>query len=157
MHMSRTPEQTLNDLGIKLPAPAAAIANYVATSKSSQGLLFISGQLPLEDGKPQATGHLGDAVTIEEGYSAARLCAINILAQASAALNGDLGQIKRCLKLTGFVACTPGFDAHPKVINGASDLIVAVLGDAGRHSRSAVGVAALPLGAAVEVEAIFEI
>jgi enamine deaminase RidA (YjgF/YER057c/UK114 family) len=155
--MSGSPDRILKELGITLPTPSLAIANYVGTARSSQGLLLISGQLPIENGRPQVLGHLGDAVTIEEGYGAARLCAINILAQASAALNGDLGKIKRCLKLTGFVASTPDFDAHPMVVNGASDLIVAVLGDAGHHTRSSVGVASLPLGAAVEVEAIFEI
>jgi enamine deaminase RidA (YjgF/YER057c/UK114 family) len=155
--MSGSPDRILKELGITLPTPSLAIANYVGTAISSKGLLFISGQLPIENGRPQVLGHLGDAVTIEEGYGAARLCAINILAQASAALNGDLGKIKRCLKLTGFVASTPDFDAHPKVVNGASDLIVAVLGGAGHHTRSSVGVASLSLGAAVEVEAIFEI
>jgi enamine deaminase RidA (YjgF/YER057c/UK114 family) len=155
--MAVASDQVLMNLGISLPTPAASIANYVGATKSSQGLLFISGQLPMENGKPQITGLLGDNVTAEEGYRAARLCAINILAQAKAALDGDLGRIKKCLKLTGFVASTPSFDLHPKVINGASDLIVEVLGEAGRHSRSAVGVSCLPLGSSVEVEAIFEI
>lgn len=102
-------------------------------------------------------GHLGKDVNLEEGAEAARWCAINILAQAQAALGGDLERIARCVKLGGFVACLPDFTDHPKVINGASDLIVGALADAGKHARFAVGVAALPLGAAVEVDAVFEI
>ncbi|MEM7507933.1 MAG: RidA family protein [Pseudomonadota bacterium] len=147
----------LEGLGISLPEPAAALANYVPAVQADGTLLFISGQLPLVDGAPSVTGHLGGGVAIDDGYVAARQCAINILAQVKTALDGDLERIERCVKLTGFVAGTPDFTDHPKVVNGASDLMVEALGDRGRHTRAAVGVSALPLGAAVEVEAIFEV
>jgi enamine deaminase RidA (YjgF/YER057c/UK114 family) len=149
-------EGRLRELGVVLPVPATAVANYVPWVISGS-LLYISGQLPLEQGKLAAAGHLGEAVSIEDGYRAARLCALNLLAQASAALEGDFDRIVRLVRLSGFVACVPSFGDHPKVVNGASDLMVEVLGDAGRHTRVAVGVAALPLGAAVEVDAVFEI
>jgi enamine deaminase RidA (YjgF/YER057c/UK114 family) len=118
--------------------------------------LVVSGQLPIEAGSVRYRGKLGGGISLEDGQAAARLCAINILAQAKAA-SGDLERIAVCLRLGGFVACTPDFSDHPKVINGASDLMVAVLGEAGRHARAAVGVASLPLDAAVEVEAMFEL
>jgi len=120
------------------------------------GFLTVSGQLPLENGALAVKGKLGAGVSLAEGQRAARLCAINILAQAHLAL-GDLGRIRRCVRLGGFVASAPDFTDQPKVVNGASDLIVAILGDAGRHARLAVGAAALPLDAAVEVEAQFAI
>lgn len=144
----------LADLGLTLPAAAAPVASYVAAVRSGN-LLFISGQLPVENGQ-MIKGHLGGTVTLEDGQRAAKLCALNILAQAQAAL-GDLERITRCVKLSGFVACTPDFTDHPKVINGASDLMVAVFEDKGKHARAAVGVPSLPLGASVEVEAIFEV
>ena len=151
-------EQRLADLGLTLPTPAAPVANYVPFVRSGN-LLFISGQLPYgADGKlDQAhVGKVGAAVLAEDGYAAARQCAINILAQAKAAL-GSLDAIVRCVRLTGFVAAAPGFVAIPAIVNGASDLMVAVLGEKGRHARSAVGVAQLPLDSAVEIEATFEV
>lgn len=145
----------LKELGLTLPQLAAPVANYVPFTVSGK-TLYISGQLPMKDGQ-LTKGLLGAGMTVDQGKDAARLCAINIIAQASAALGGDLDRIARCLRLGGFVASTADFFDHPKVINGASDLIVDVFGDAGKHARAAVGVSALPLGAAVEVDAIFEI
>lgn len=149
-------ERRLAELGLELPPAAAPVANYVPWTISGK-LLFISGQVPLRDGKIAITGRLGAEVDIEAGREAARICALNLLAQARAALDGELDRLARCLKLGGFVACTPEFADHPKVINGASDLVVAAMGDAGRHTRFAVGAPSLPLGAAVEVEAMFEL
>ncbi|ESR23585.1 RidA family protein [Lutibaculum baratangense] len=148
-------EQRLQELGIELPTPAAPAANYVPFVKSGN-LLFISGQVPMGRNGIEFVGKLGAGMEVEEGQRAARLCAINLLAQAKAAA-GSLDQVLRCVKLTGFVNSAPDFGDQPKVVNGASDLMVDVLGEAGRHSRSAVGVAALPFGVAVEVEGIFEI
>lgn len=145
----------LKELGIDLPQLAAPVANYVPFTLSG-GTLYISGQLPVKDGQI-VKGLLGGDMDAEKGMEAARLCAINIIAQANAALGGDLDRVVRCLRLGGFVASTAAFFDHPKVINGASDLIVDVFGGAGKHARAAVGVAALPLGAAVEVDAIFEV
>lgn len=147
----------LKDLDITLPTPAASIANYVPTVRTMGPLVFVSGQLPLVDGTPSVLGRLGEDVTLDAAYEGARQCGINILAQMAAALGGDLDRVVRCAKVTGFVACTPSFLDHPKVVNGASDLVVEVFGERGRHSRSAVGVSSLPLGAAVEVEAVFEV
>ncbi|OQW50022.1 RidA family protein [Candidatus Raskinella chloraquaticus] len=154
--MTGTHSSRLLALGITLPKPAAPLANYVPAVRSG-ALLFISGQLPMVDGKIAVTGKLGAGVSLEDGLRAARLCAINLLAQAAAALDGDIERITRCVKLGGFVAGTPEFVQQPAVINGASDLMVAALGDAGRHARFAVGAPALPFDAAVEVEAIFEV
>ncbi len=151
-------EQRLAELGITLPRPAAPLANYVPFTISGN-LLIISGQLPLgADGKldPGHAGKLGAEVSDESGQAAARLCAINIIAQARAAV-ADLGRINRCLRLGGFVNVTPDFAPIPAIINGASDLMVAVFGDKGKHARAAVGVANLPMNAAVEVDAMFEI
>jgi enamine deaminase RidA (YjgF/YER057c/UK114 family) len=148
-------EARLAESGITLPTPAVPAANYVPTVLTGN-LLFVSGQLPMQDGKLAISGILGGDVSLEQGQQAARLCAINILAQAKAAL-GELDRIVRVVKLVGFVNCTSGFGDQPKVVNGASDLFVEALGDKGRHARSAVGVAGLPFGAAVEVEAIIEI
>ncbi|MDE1153045.1 MAG: RidA family protein [Micavibrio sp.] len=153
--MSAEIQNRLTALGITLPQLAAPLANYVPFTISGN-TLYISGQLPSKDGQVMK-GLLGDNTSVEQGQEAARLCAINIIAQASAALGGDLGRVVRCLRLGGFVASTQSFFDQPKVINGASDLIVAVFADAGKHARAAVGVSALPLGAAVEVDAIFEI
>jgi enamine deaminase RidA (YjgF/YER057c/UK114 family) len=149
-------ERRLAEQGLQLPPAAAAAANYQPYILSGK-LLLISGQLPLRDGRIAITGRLGEGVTLEQGQEAARLCGLNILAQAKAACGGDLGRLARCLKLGAFVACTPDFFDHPKVVNGASDLIAGVMGAAGRHARFAVGCASLPLDAAVEVEAIFEL
>jgi enamine deaminase RidA (YjgF/YER057c/UK114 family) len=146
----------LSEMGITLPEAAAPAANYVPYVISGN-LLTISGQLPLEGGKVAVSGHLGKNVDVATGQRAAELCAINILAQAKAALGGDLGRIRRVIKLNGFVASTPEFVEQHLVINGASNLIAGVLGEAGKHARAAVGMAALPLGAAVEIDAIMEI
>jgi len=151
--LSDTIDSRLKANGILLSAPPAPAANYLPFTIEGS-LLTISGQLPLQNGKLVFTGKLGDGVSLEDGQEAARLCAINILNQAYGAL-GDLGRIRRCVRLGGFVASTPGFTDQHKVINGASDLIVAILGEPGKHARAAVGVSALPLDAAVEVEALF--
>ena len=149
-------EQRLAERGLALPEAPAPAANYVPFTISGK-LVFFSGQLPLQGGGVAVAGRLGDTVTLEQGQAAARLCALNLLAQAKAAAGGDLDRLARCLKLGGFVACTPAFTDQPKVINGASDLVAEVMGEAGRHARFAVGAASLPLNAAVEVEGIFEL
>ncbi|MGG6893566.1 RidA family protein [Rhizobium sp. BR 315] len=154
--MSAAIEARLKELGIALPQAAAPAANYVPYVISGN-LLYLSGQLPMENGKIGVTGHLGKDVDVAGGQRAAELCAINILAQAKAALGGDLGRIKRLIKLSGFVASTPDFVEQHLVINGASNLLANVLGEAGKHARAAVGMAALPLNAAVEIDAILEI
>ena len=148
-------EARLSTLGITLPAATAPAANYVATREVGS-LLFVSGQLPMEDGAVAVTGQLGADVSDEDGVRAARICAVNILAQAKAAL-GDLDRIVSCVKLGGFVNCVAGYGGQPSIMNGASDLIAEVMGESGRHSRFAVGAPGLPFNAAVEVEAIFEI
>jgi len=145
----------LAELGLNLPAAPAPAANYVPWVISGT-TLYVSGQISQGPGG-LIKGRLGEDMATEAGAEAARACALSLLAQAGAALGGDFGRLKRVLKLTGFVSSTPDFTDQPKVINGASDLLVAVLGEAGRHARSAVGVVALPLGVAVEIEAIFEI
>lgn len=153
-----TVEQRLQTLGIALPAAAAPVANYVPFVQTGN-LLVLSGQLCLgADGKiaDRHKGKLGAGVSNEDGTEAARLCAINLLAQAKAAL-GSLDRISRCVRLGGFINATPDFGALPVIMNGASNLMVEVLGDAGRHARSTVGMAQLPLDAAVEVEAMFEV
>lgn len=153
--MSGGIEARLQQLGITLPAAPNPVANYVPFLFAGD-LLFISGQISkTADGKV-VTGHLGAGVSVEAGQSAARHCALNILAQAQAAL-GTLDRVAQVVKLTGFVAAMPEFTDHPKVVNGASDLMVEVLGEKGRHTRAAVGVASLPMGAAVEVDAILRI
>ena len=149
-------DQRLQELGIDLPPANVPAGNYVPFVRTGS-LLFISGQIPLVDGKPAFVGTLGADLELDDGAQAARTCALALIAQAKAALDGDLDRVVRCIKVTGFVACTPDFTDHPKVVNGASDLLVDVFGDAGRHARAAVGMASLPLGVAVEVEAIFEV
>ena len=153
---ARTIETRLRDLGIELPAAIAPIANYVPFVRTGS-LLIISGQLPLEDGKLPETfkGKLGKDVFNEAGQQAARLAAINVLAQAQVAL-GALGRVRRVVRLGGFINATPGFIALAAVMNGASDLMVEVFGDHGRHARTTVGVAELPMDASVEVEAMIE-
>jgi len=153
--MTDTIDARLSALGIALPEAQSPVANYVTAAQSGQQL-FISGQLPLKDGKLIATGKVGASVDPQTAQEAAKYCAINILSQAKAAL-GDLNKIRRIVKLTAFVAADPQFTAIPAVANGASDLLVNVLGEAGKHARSAVGVATLPLDAPVEIEAIIEI
>jgi enamine deaminase RidA (YjgF/YER057c/UK114 family) len=142
-------------LGLNLPEAPAPAANYVPFVISGSHL-WVSGQIS-RDVTGLICGRLGDGMTVEDGARAAQTCALALLAQAGAALGGDFGRIRRVVKLVGFVNSTPDFTDQPKVINGASDLMVAALGEAGRHARSAVGVAALPLGVAVEIEAVFEI
>ena len=154
--MSDEIAKRLTEMGITLPEAAAPAANYVPYVISGN-LLYISGQLPLEGGKIAVSGHLGKTVDVASGQRGAELCAINILAQAKAALGGDLGRIRRVIKLNGFVASAPEFVEQHLVINGASNLIAGVLGEAGKHARAAVGMAALPLNAAVEIDAIMEI
>ena len=144
------------DLGLDVPEVAAPVANYVGFVQSGN-LVFISGQVPIKDGKFQFQGKLGESMSVEDAQAAARLCAINIIAQAKAACDGDLDRVQRVVKLTGFVNSTGDFTDQPKVINGASDLMVEVFGDKGRHSRAAVSAASLPAGVAVEVEAVVEI
>ena len=148
-------DKKLEELGIELPVPAAPIANYVGFVRSGR-LLFVSGQVCDVDGALVATGKLGLQVTIEQGQSAARACAVNLLAQVKAAL-GDLDKVVRVVRLGGFINSAPDFLEGPKVMNGASDLMVAVFGEKGRHARTTVGVAALPRDAAVEVEGTFEV
>jgi enamine deaminase RidA (YjgF/YER057c/UK114 family) len=142
-------------LGLVLPEARAAIGSY-APFLHLNGLLFISGQLPLVDGKVAIAGKVGAELDLARGQEAARLCALNILSQAKAALH-DLDRIVQLMRLNGFVNANPGFADHPKVLNGASDLMVAVLGNKGLHTRIAVGCASLPLNAAVEVDAIFAV
>lgn len=146
----------LAELGIEVPDAAAPVANYVGHVQTGN-LVFISGQVPIKDGKFQYQGKLGESMSVEDAQAAARLCAINIIAQAKAACGGDLDRVQRVVKLTGFVNSTGDFTEQPKVINGASDLMVEVFGDKGRHSRAAVSAASLPVGVAVEVEAVVEI
>ena len=149
--MTDTIEQRLAELGLELPQPAAPVASYVPAVEVG-GLLYISGQLPFVDGKV-VTGRLGENVSLEAGEAAARACGIMLIAQMKAAL-GSLDRVERIVKLGAFIASTPEFNAQPKVANGASDLMVQVFGPAGQHARSAVGVPVLPLGAAVEIDAI---
>jgi len=154
--MAGTVEKKLAELGIALPTPATPVANYIPFVQVGT-LLFVSGQICLDaSGKLVAKGKLGDGVSVEDGQKAARACAINVLAQVKAAL-GDLDQVKRVVRLGGFFNSSPSFLEGPKVMNGASDLMVAVLGDKGRHARTTVGVAVLPADAAVEVEGVFEV
>ncbi|MBM3522257.1 MAG: RidA family protein [Alphaproteobacteria bacterium] len=147
----------LKELAITLPTPAAPAANYVPFVRTGH-LVFTAGQVTFNAaGKLEFIGKLGRDFGIEEGYQAARLCAINVLAALRAACEGDLDRVVRAVKVVGFVNATPDFADHPKVINGASDLIVSVFGDKGKHARSAVGMGSLPLGVATEVEAVFEV
>jgi enamine deaminase RidA (YjgF/YER057c/UK114 family) len=154
--MAGTVEKKLAELGITLPTPASPVANYIPFVRVG-ALLFVSGQICLDaSGKLVAKGKLGAGVTLEDGQKAARACGINVLAQVKAAL-GDLDKVKQVVRLGGFINSAPGFTDGPKVMNGASDLMVAVFGDQGKHARSTVGVAALPADAAVEVEGTFEV
>ena len=154
--MAGSAENKLRELGISLPKPPAPIANYLPFVRTGN-LLTVSGQLCFGgDGKLVAKGQLGGAVSIQDGQKAARACAINLLAQVKVAI-GDLNKVVRVVRLGGFINSAVGFGDGPKVMNGASDLMVAVLGDKGKHTRSTVGVAALPADAAVEVEGVFEV
>ncbi len=151
-----TIEQRLSDMGITLPEPPKPVASYVGFVQQGD-LVFVSGQLPLAGGELVHKGLLGRDVSAEDAVGQARTCAINILAQIKIACGGDLERVVRCIRLGGFVASTPDFTDHPKVVNGASDFMGEVLGSKGEHARAAVGVAALPLNACVEVEATFAI
>jgi len=154
--MSGKIDARLKELGIELPQATAPVANYVPYTVSGN-LVVVSGQVTLRGGKAEYVGKLGREISVEDGQMAARLCALNILTHLKSACGGDLDRVKRVLRLGGFVNSTPDFTQMPQVVNGASDLMVEVFGDAGRHARAAVGVASLPLGVAVEVEAMFEI
>jgi enamine deaminase RidA (YjgF/YER057c/UK114 family) len=148
-------EARLQELGITLPTPPAPVASYVPFVIVGN-VVHVSGQVSV-DASGGIKGKLGDAIEVEQGQAAARLCGLNLLAQVKAACGGDLDRVKRVVKLNGFVNVTPDFDPIPQVMNGCSDLIVSVFGDAGRHARSAVGMANLPLNYAVEVDGLFEI
>ena len=152
--MGETIEARLEAMGISLPEVPAPAANYLPFTRTG-ALIYTSGQLPFKDGVLTATGRLGAEVSLEVGQEAAKWCAINVLAVAKAAL-GDIAKVKRIVKLTAFVASTPDFTNQHLVANGGSDLLAQVLGDSGRHARSAVGMACLPLNAPVEIEAIIE-
>lgn len=154
--MSGKIEKRLKELGITLPVASAPVGSNLPFVTSGN-LLFVSGQGPIAGGNLKFPGKIGRDLSIEQGKAAARLCAVNILAQASAAVDGDLDRIKRCVKVTVFVNAPPGFLHHPEIANGASDLFVEVFGDAGKHARAALGVSSLPRNIAVSAEAIFEV
>jgi enamine deaminase RidA (YjgF/YER057c/UK114 family) len=151
-----TIQERLRELGIELPRASTPGANYVPFTRH-ENLIYLTGQLCQWNGERKFIGKLGREFGVEQGQIAARLCGLNLIAHLSAALEGDLDQAKQCLRLTGYVNATPDFEGHSQVLNGASDLFVQVFGDAGRHTRISVGVAGLPYGCAVEVEAIFSI
>ena len=149
-------DRRIAQLGIELPNPAPPAGSYVPYVLVGN-LLLVAGQLPIWNGALKHDGRIGAEITLEDGIAAARLCGLNLLAQARVACGGDLDRVRRVIRLAGFVQASPGFTDHPKVLNGASDLMVEVFGQAGRHARVAVGAASLPLGAAVEVEGMFDI
>jgi len=149
-------EARLAELGITLPTPAKPAANYVPFVVSGKQV-FVAGQIPVAGGELQHKGRLGADVSLEQGQAAARLCGLNIIAQLKEAAGGDLDRVVRIVKLGAFVACTPEFTDHPKIANGASDLMAEVFGDAGRHARFAVGAPSLPLGVSVEIDAVAEL
>ena len=149
-------ETRLSELGLTLPEAAAPAANYVPYVRTGN-LVVVSGQITTENGELKYIGRVGQDFTTEEAYEAAKLCGLNLIAQVKAACGGDLDRVKRVVRLGGFVNCTDDFTGQPQVINGASDLMAEVFGDAGKHARAAVGVNTLPLGVAVEVEGMFEI
>ena len=146
----------LKDLKIELSSPPAPAANYVPFKRAGS-LVFISGQVPSANGKDQFTGQVGGELSLEQGQQAARLCAVNVLAQLKVAVGGDLDKVVICVRLGGFVNAVAGFGQQPQVINGASDLMVEVFGEAGRHSRAAIGCGSLPRNVPVEVDAVFEV
>lgn len=154
--MANAIARRLEEMGITLPDAPRSVASYAGYQRHND-LLFISGQLPFENGKLTHTGLLGREVKLAEGQAAARICAINLLAQVSAALSGDLERVGQCLRLGGFVASDPAFHEQPAVVDGASRLIGEIMGELGTHARAAVGVACLPLNACVEVEAVFAV
>lgn len=154
--MSGAIETRLQELGIELPETAAPAANYIPYVVSGK-LVFVSGQITLSNGEILYKGRVGDNLSVDEGYQAARLCALNLLAQVKEAAGGNLDNVARVVKLGGFVNSKPDFTNQPEVINGASDLMVEVFGDTGRHARFAVSAGALPRDVAVEVDGIFEL
>ena len=154
--MASSIESKLAGLGVTLPAPGAPGGNYVPYVVVGD-LVFMAGQVAREGGRMKYTGKVGKDLSIEQGQEAARLCAVNLLAQLKEACGGDLDRVERCVRLGGFVNSPLDFYDHPKVVNGASDLMVAVMGERGQHARTAVGVSALPLDSAVEVEAVFQL
>lgn len=149
-------EKKLAELSLMLPSLTPAAGSFVGF-KVAGNLVFVSGQLPLKDGKPTVVGKVGAGVTTEESYVAAQQCALNVLAQLKVALGGDWSRLHQAVRVGGFVNCVPDYPDAPKVVNGASDLLVKVLGPAGTHARAAVGVASLPMNVAVEIEAVFEV
>ena len=149
-------DEKIKELNIKLPEAKAPVGNYVAT-KISGKMLFISGQISIDKDGELIKGKVGKDLNIESGYNAAKRCALSIISQVKKACDGDLTKVKSCIKLTGFVNSTDNFTDQPKVINGASDLIVSIFGDTGMHTRAAVSTNSLPLGVSVEVDAIFEL
>lgn len=154
--MSNSPEENLKNMGIELPTPIAPVANYVPYTNAGN-LYSISGQIPMEDGALPYTGKVGVDISEEDGYKAARLCAINIIAQMNVICGGDLSRVRKVIKLGAFVNCENGFGNQPEVVNGASDFMVEVFGDAGKHSRSAVGTNALPRNVSVEIDCLVDI
>ena len=149
-------EENIEKLKIKLPDAKAPVGNYVAT-KISEKMLFVSGQISIDESGQLIKGKVGKDLDEKAGYNAASRCALSIIAQVKKACNNDLSKVKSCIKLTGFVNSTEDFIDQPKVINGASDMIVSVFGDSGKHTRAAVSTNSLPLGVSVEVDAIFEL
>ena len=151
-----TAEENIKKLNIKLPEAKAPVGNYVAT-KISGKMLFVSGQISIDESGQLIKGKVGKDLDTDAGYNAAKRCALSIISQVKKACDNDLSKVKSCIKLTGFVNSTEGFTEQPKVINGASDLIASVFGEAGMHTRAAVSTNSLPLGVSVEVDAIFEL
>ena len=154
--MAGTVEQRLIDMDVKLPKPAAPAANYIPFVTTGK-IVFVSGQITMLDGELKCLGKVGDTLSTDDGYRAAQICAINLIAQLKEACFGDLDRVTQVVKLGGFVNCTPEYTDQPEVINGASDLIAEAFGAIGSHARFAVGVSSLPLGVAVEVDGVFEI
>ena len=151
-----SPEESLKKNNIKLPEATNPVGSYLSTKKTGN-LLFISGQISIDENNNLIQGKVGENLDLDKGYEAARRCGLSLISQAKKFCDGDLNKIKSCVKLTGYVNSIPEFTNQPKVINGASDLIYLVFGDEGKHSRAAVSASSLPLGVAVEVDAIFEI
>lgn len=153
--MAESPEQRLRELGVTLPPPPKPVANYVSLVEVGH-LVFTSGAGPLKDGRPVMQGRVGEQITLEDGYEAAKLVMLNLLSALQAHL-GTLNRIKRIVKVLGFIASAPDFTRQPEVLNGASDLLVAIFGTRGRHARSAIGTSVLPFGIPIEVEMIVEV
>ncbi len=151
-----TIDAKLAELGLTLPSAMPPMATYVPFVRTGS-LVFVSGQVPAENGRIAVTGKVGEGVSLEQGQHAARLCFLNVLTHLRTACDGDLGRVRRVVRLGGFVAAPPGFTQHALVMNGASDLAVSLFGEAGRHARTTIGVPALPGDAAVEVEGVFEV